>query len=192
MYKVFSLDNYLLKFCRNFFIFAPKFNMRKLLSIGRRTIIATADWFYKPFSRFVPQVTFRYGFTGGLNTALDIFLYFVFYNFVFDKEVFQISIFTITPHIAAFIFVFPITFITGFMLAKYVTFTQSTLRGRKQLFRYGLSVCGSIILNYLLLKLFVEYFHLWATVSKIITTIIVVVYSYFMQKYFSFNVKKLQ
>jgi putative flippase GtrA len=166
--------------------------MRKLLSIGRRTIIATADWFYKPFSRFVPQVTFRYGFTGGLNTALDIFLYFVFYNFVFDKEVFQISIFTITPHIAAFIFVFPITFITGFMLAKYVTFTQSTLRGRKQLFRYGLSVCGSIILNYLLLKLFVEYFHLWATVSKIITTIIVVVYSYFMQKYFSFNVKKLQ
>jgi len=164
--------------------------MRSILSIGRKTIISVADWFYKPFRRFVPQVTFRYGFTGGLNTALDIFLYFIFYNFIFDKEMFEFSFITISPHIAAFLIVFPITFTTGFMLAKYVTFTQSTLRGRKQLLRYGLSVCGSILLNYILIKFFVEYCHLWATVSKIITTVIVVIYSYFMQKHFSFNVKK--
>ncbi len=164
--------------------------MRKLLSIGRRTIIALADWFYKPFSRFVPQVTFRYGFTGGLNTALDIFLYFIFYNFVFDKQNFDLFFITFSPHIAAFLFVFPITFTTGFMLAKYVTFTQSSFRGHKQLFRYALTVVGAIGLNYVLLKLFVEYFHFWATFSKILTTVLVVIYSYFVQRYFSFNVKK--
>jgi len=76
------------------------------------------------------------------------------------------------------------------MLAKYVTFTQSDLRGRKQLFRYGVAVAGSIILNYVLLKFFVEVCDIWATVSKVITTGIVVIYSYFMQKYFSFKVKK--
>lgn len=164
--------------------------MLKLLSIGRRTIIATADWFYRPFCRFVSQVTFRYGFTGGLNTALDIFLYFIFYNYVFDKQLFEFAGITIGAHIAAFIFVFPITFTTGFMLAKYVTFTQSTIRGRKQLFRYGLTVTGSIILNYILLKFFVEYCNFWATASKILTTILVVIYSYFAQRYFSFNVKR--
>lgn len=164
--------------------------MRSILTIGRKTIIAVADWFYKPFSRFIPQVTFRYGFTGGLNTALDILLYFIFYNFVFDKQNLDLSIITLSPHIAAFVFVFPITFVTGFMLAKYVTFTQSTLRGRKQLFRYGLTVIGSILLHYVLLKFFVEYCGFWPTFSKIITTSISIVYSYFMQKHFSFNVNK--
>ncbi len=164
--------------------------MLKLLSLGRKIIITTADWFYKPFSRFVSQVTFRYGFTGGMNTALDIFLYFIFYNYVFDKQVFEIFGITIGAHIAAFIFVFPITFTTGFMLAKYVTFTQSTLKGRKQLFRYGITVMGSIVLNYILLKLFVEYCYFWATASKILTTLIVVIYSYFVQRYFTFNLKR--
>jgi len=163
--------------------------MHKILSIGRKTIIQTADWFYKPFSRFIPQVTFRYGFTGGLNTAFDIFLYFIFYNYIFQKQNLDLLLITISPHIAAFVFVFPITFFLGFILAKYVTFTQSTLRGRKQLFRYGLTVTGSIVLNYVLLKLFVEYCNFWPTFSKILTTSIVVVYSYFMQKYFSFNSK---
>jgi putative flippase GtrA len=178
------------KILHKLYIFAQILQMRIILSIGRKTIISVADWFYKPFSGFIPQVTFRYGFTGGLNTMLDIFLYFVFYNFVFDKQNIDLFLITISPHIAAFVFVFPITFSTGFLLAKYVTFTQSTLRGRKQLFRYGLTVLGSILLNYLLLKLFVEVFYLWATFSKILTTVIVVIYSYFVQRYFSFNVKR--
>lgn len=156
----------------------------------RQVITNTADWFHKPFRKFIPQVTFRYGFTGGLNTALDIFLYFIFYNFVFDKQILDLGFYAITPHIAAFIFVFPITFSTGFLLAKYVTFTQSTLRGKKQLFRYGITVVGAIILNYILLKFFVEYVGLFATLSKVITTLLVVVYSYFMQMFFSFKVQK--
>ncbi|PLX06132.1 MAG: phenylalanine 4-monooxygenase [Marinilabiliales bacterium] len=164
--------------------------MRRILTISRKLIIGVCDWFYKPFSKYIPLVTFRYGFTGGMNTAFDIFLYFIFYNFVFKKQMFDLGFYAITPHIAAFLVVFPITFTTGFMLAKYVTFTQSYLRGRKQLFRYGVAVAGSIILNYVLLKFFVEVCDIWATVSKVITTGIVVIYSYFMQKYFSFKVKK--
>lgn len=164
--------------------------MRTLLSIGRKTIISVADWFYIPFSRFIPQVTFRYGFTGGLNTAFDIFLYFIFYNFILNKQNLDFYFVTISPHIAAFLIVFPITFTTGFMLAKYVTFTQSTFKGKKQLFRYGLTVLGAIILNYLLLKFLVETCHLWATFAKILTTLIVVIYSYFVQRYFTFNVRK--
>ena len=163
--------------------------MYKILSILRKIIIGVSDWFYKPFSKYIFLVTFRYGFTGGLNTVLDIFLYFIFYNFVFEKQVFDLGFIAITPHIAAFLLVFPITFTTGFMLAKYVTFTQSILRGKKQLFRYGLTVIGAIFLNYVLLKFFVEVCDIWATISKIITTGLVVIYSYFMQRYFSFRME---
>jgi putative flippase GtrA len=146
------------------------------------------SFFYQPFAKYVPAITFRYGFSGAINTGFDIFLYFIFYNFILKKELVDFGFIAISPHIAAFVFVFPITFSTGFLLARYIIFTQSNLRGRKQLFRYGLTVIGSIIIHYILLKFFVEYLGFWPTIAKIITVALVTIYSYFAQKHFSFKV----
>lgn len=153
----------------------------------RVILFKTIDWLYFPAFRFIPPEIFRYGVTGGANTVLDISLYFIVYNYVLDKKLVDLGIIAIGPHIAAFLIVFPITFSTGFLLAKYITFTQSELRGRIQLFRYGVTVAGSILLNYIFLKFFVEYAKLYATLSKAITTVIVVIYSYLLQRYFSFR-----
>ena len=152
----------------------------------QKLIISAIDWLQTPFSGYISKETFRYGVTGGANTVLDIFLYYIFYNFVLDKHVINLRVVAISPHIAAFLMVFPITFTTGFVLAKYITFTQSRLRGKVQLIRYGMSVAGSILLNYLLLKLFVEVAGLYATLSKIMTTGVVIIYSFLIQKHFTF------
>ncbi len=146
-------------------------------------------WFYPPFKRLMPEQTFKYAATGGMNTALDIFLYFIFYHFVLKKQVFELGFYAVSPHIAAFIMSFIITFPTGFILAKYISFPGSFLRKRIQFFRYGLSVAGSVILNYIFLKLFVESFDWYPTPSKMLTTLIVILFSYTAQKYFTFKVK---
>lgn len=96
---------------------------------------------------------------------------------------------TMGAHIAAFVVAFLVSFPLGFILNKFIVFTNSQLRGRVQLFRYGLTVISCIGLNYLFLKLFVEGFHWYPTPSKALTTAIVAVYSYFTQQYFSFKVK---
>lgn len=153
----------------------------------RNSIFIILDWVYIPFKRFIPPETFRYAVTGGSNTALDIILYFIFYNFVLQKQIVDLGFVAISPHIAAFLIVFPITFLTGFILAKYITFTDSPLKGKVQLIRYLLTVLGAIILNYILLKILVEYLFIWPTVSKMITTVIVVTYSYLMQRFFTFQ-----
>jgi len=156
----------------------------------RDIIIRIVDFFYFPFLQFIPLEVFRYATTGGANTVLDILLYFICYRFVLDRQIVEFGFVAISPHIAAFLIVFPITFTSGFLLAKYVTFTASELKGKVQFLRYGVAVFGAIILNYILLKLFVEHFGWYATFSKIITTIIVVTYSYFFQRYFSFKTAK--
>ena len=161
--------------------------MRNIFKSIGKVIIGIVDWFYFPFLQFIPKELFRYGATGGVNTLLDILLYFVFYRYILDMQVVELGFVAISPHIAAFLLVFPITFSTGFLLAKYVTFTSSELKGRIQLFRYLLTVAGSIVLNYVFLKLFVEYFGWYATFSKIVTTLIVIVYSYLAQRYFTFR-----
>ncbi|MFC2120641.1 GtrA family protein [Bacteroidota bacterium] len=144
-------------------------------------------WFYPPFKRFIPEQTFKYAATGGMNTALDIFLYFVFYNFILKKEIVDLGFYAISPHIAAFLMSFIFTFPIGFLLAKFISFPASYLRKRIQLIRYGMTVTGSIVLNYIFLKLFVESFGWYPTPSKIITTAIVVIFSYTAQKYFTFR-----
>lgn len=156
----------------------------------RDVIIRMVDFFYFPFLRFIPVEIFRYAVTGGANTVFDILLYFIVYRFVLDRQLVELGFVAISPHIAAFLIVFPVTFATGFLLAKYVTFTASELRGKIQLFRYGLSVAGAILLNYILLKLFVEQFGWYATFAKIVTTVVVVTYSYIFQRYFSFQTAK--
>lgn len=157
----------------------------------RSLIIQFIDFFYIPFRKYIPLETFRYAATGGFNTVLDITLYFVCYNFVLDKNIVDLKIVAISPYIAAFLIVFPITFLTGFLLAKYITFTNSEIRGRVQLIRYMLSVSGSVVLNYVFLKFLVEFGGLWPTLAKLITTGIVVIYSFFVQKFFTFKTSKM-
>ena len=165
--------------------------MASLAKHIRVIIIQVIDYFYTPFRKLIPLETFRYAATGGFNTVLDITLYFICYNFVVDKRVIDLQIVSISPHIAAFLIVFPITFFTGFLFAKFITFTSSPVQGRTQLIRYMISVSGSIFLNYVFLKVLVEFVGLWPTMSKIITTCIVVVYSYFAQKFFTFKTANL-
>ena len=166
--------------------------MRNFFEKIGELIISIVDWFYFPFLHFIPKEIFRYGATGGANTVLDIGLYFIFYHYVLDMQILELGFVAISAHIAAFMMVFPITFSTGFLLAKYVTFTSSELKGKIQLFRYLLTVAGSILLNYVFLKFFVEYWGWYASLSKIATTLLVIIYSYVAQRYFTFRTGKKQ
>lgn len=140
----------------------------------------------------MPLKTYRYMVCGGGNLVFDILLYFIMYNFVLTKQDLDLNFVVISPHIAAFLIVFPITFFTGFLLNKYIAFDESNLKGKVQLYRYALVVAGAILLNYLLLKLFVEVFHIYPTPSKILVTIISVVYSYTLQNRYTFKVEEAE
>ena len=135
----------------------------------------------------MPIQTFRYAACGGGNTILDIFLYFLAYNYVLRKEIVYTPAGAISPHIAAFLISFAISFPTGYMLNRYIVFPGSILKGRVQLFRYFMLVLVCIYLNYIFIKLFVEHSHIYPTISKMLTTVIVVAFSYFTQKNFTFK-----
>jgi putative flippase GtrA len=150
------------------------------------------DFFYPPFKTFMPVQTFRYAVCGGTNTLLDIVMYFVSYHYILHEHNVNFGLFTISPYILSFLMSFSISFPTGYLLNKNIVFPQSTLHGRVQLFRYFLLVCICLGLNYIFIKLFVEQFHLYATVAKILTTVIVVSFSYLTQKNFTFKAETVE
>lgn len=150
-------------------------------------ILAIIDFFYPLFRKLMPIQTFRYAACGGGNMLLDIFLYFVSYNFIIRKYIVFTPLGPMEPHIAAFLMSFAVSFPIGYLLNKYIVFPGSILRGRVQLFRYFLLVVLCVFLNYIFIKLFVEHLHIYPTVSKILTTVIVVSFSYLTQKNFTFK-----
>ena len=140
----------------------------------------------------MPLQTFRYAACGGGNTLLDIFIYYISYNFILEKQVVHTVMGAISPHIMAFLISFAVSFPTGYLLNRFIVFPGSTLKGRVQLFRYFLLVVVCIGLNYIFIKLFVEQFHFYPTVAKIFTTVIVVSFSYLTQKQFTFKVETVK
>jgi len=150
-------------------------------------IIRLIDFFYPPFRKFVPLQTFRYAACGGSNTLLGLFIYTVTYKYILREQVLHLGFYAFKPHNAALFIAFCINFPIGFLMMRFVVFHDSTIRGRIQLFRYFLIFTISLFINYWLLKLLVEILHVYAVVAQIITTTIIVLFSYLTQKHYSFK-----
>lgn len=154
----------------------------------KNSIIKFIDAFYFLFRRFLPLKTYRYAVCGGSNLVFDTILYFIFYNFIFAKQNLDLSFVVLSPHIASLFFVFPITFVTGFLLQKFITFQESNLPWKVQFSRYFLVGMGALIISYICMKILVDLFGFYPTPSKIITVFVTVAYSYLLQNKFSFKV----
>lgn len=138
----------------------------------------------------MPLKTYHYAVCGGSNLVLDTVLYFMFYHFVFDKENVAIYFTTLSPHIASLFFVFPITLITGFLLNKFITFTDSDLPWKTQFIRYLQVGISGLFVSYISMKLLVDVIGVYPTPSRFITILVAVTYSYIMQSKYSFRVAK--
>lgn len=145
------------------------------------------DSFYFIFKRFIPLKTYRYAICGGGNMLFDLVLYFSFFHFVLCKQEIDLYLFVLSPHIASLFFVFPITFVSGFLLNKFITFQDSNLLGKIQFVRYLLVAIGAIVLSYLCMKILVDFIGIYPTLSRLLTMVISVIYSYLLQSRFSFG-----
>lgn len=155
---------------------------------AQRLIDIVDALYIKPLRGLISRNLFGYGLCGAVNMLLDILWYFLIYHYVVRESYVDLGFVVMSPHILSLFIVFPITFFTGFWLNRNVAFRATKVGSQKQLFRYALSVVGSILINYVCMKLFVESFNIWPTPSKMLTTIISVCYSYLMARYVTFIV----
>jgi putative flippase GtrA len=127
---------------------------------------------------------------GGLNLLFDMSLFFIAYHFVFQEQNFKTPIFTFSPHVAALFFTFPVSTVTGFLLSRYVVWTNSVVRRKWQLINYLSVVFLCVLMNTGILKLFVEIFHFRLFLARSLTAVIVIATSYFLQRFYAFKVHK--
>ena len=161
--------------------------VKPVLVMVAKLITRFIDTFYPPFKRWMPLQFYRYGVCGVGNICFDWVLYFFLYNFVVGHENIDLGFVVISPHIMTLCITFPITLLTGFFLARFVTFTSSSLKETSQLLRYLLIWLVNLLINYSGIKLLVEEWGYYPTPSKMAITVFTVILSYIGQKYFTFK-----
>lgn len=150
------------------------------------------DFFYPPFRKFMPVRTFRYAACGSLNVGFSYVVFALVYHFVSKMAVVNLGFLALKPYRFSLLISSSVSFIIGFLLNKYVVFTQSNLKGRVQLFRYFLSFLFCFFANNVLLQAFVESLHFHPIVAQFFVTVIVVGISYLIQHYYTFKIKNAE
>ena len=166
--------------------------MKKHIHSARDLVLPIIDFFYPPFRQLMNLQTFRYVVSGAANTLAGFVTYFVSYQFILKGKDLHFVFYAFKAHIAALFISFCVAFPIGFFMSKYVVFNDSKMKGRVQLFRYFMICMFNLALNYILLKIFVERFHIYAVFAQIITTTIVIFFSYLAQRHFSFKANAVE
>lgn len=157
----------------------------------QRFIIRVIDLLYiAPVRKIVPLQTFRYAVCGGGNMVIDAVLYFLFFHFLFHERDVNLLFVTISPQIAAFLITAPLTFFSGLWLAKNISFQNSPLRDRTQAARYLLVTLANFLIKYLGIKILV-FVAVFPSIANVLMTVVTVIFSYLMQKHFTFKGNQL-
>jgi putative flippase GtrA len=164
------------------------------------------DWFYiKPFHSWIPIQTFRYIVCGGINFALTMIVYAIAYNYIFagltplDPAALEASMGCPVPsyfikdgvvsltHFAALGISLPVNCLVGFWLQKNISFKRSPLKRHVQFLRYFLTAIVALVITIVLTGVFVDLCGIWPTPAQMIIYCITAVFSFVMQKFFTFR-----
>jgi putative flippase GtrA len=166
--------------------------MKRHIYTARDFILTIIDFFYPPFRRLMNLQTFRYAASGGGNTLLGFLIYFISYKYILQEKQLHFGFYAFKAHVAALFISFCIVFPIGFFMSKYVVFNDSQIKGRIQLFRYFMICLFNLALNYILLKILVERAYVYPVLAQVLTTCIVILFSYLAQRHFSFKTNDIE
>ncbi|TXJ22985.1 MAG: GtrA family protein [Chitinophagaceae bacterium] len=162
--------------------------MKKHIHSATSSLLPLIDFFHPPFRKIMNLQTFRYAVCGGVNMLLGFLLYLVSFKYILKEKTFHFGFYALKAHVAALFFSFVFNVFFGFLLMKFVVFSDSDIPVRKQFFRYFTVCLFNLALNYILLKILVEVFHIYPVIAQVFTVIVVVVTSYIAQRNFSFKI----
>ncbi|MBK9049050.1 MAG: GtrA family protein [Bacteroidetes bacterium] len=133
----------------------------------------------------------RYFFSAGLATGVDVAVYFITFNFIYQKQdVHFFRIVTLSAPTASLMFSYTCGLITNFLITKYLVFTESDLRGVHQLARYVVVALFVLAMNYFMMSFLIKVLDWYPTIARVFSALSIGVLSFVIHKFYSFKVTK--
>ena len=131
----------------------------------------------------------RFFLSTGVGFLVDALVYYFVYHYIFLKtvEVFGLNL---SRDVISLIVSYSCCIICNFLLTKYFVFAHSKLSAQNQFFRFFMVAFVGFFANLLMLRLFVKVFKMYPPLARVVGALSLGVASYFVHKFFSFNIKK--
>ena len=131
----------------------------------------------------------RYFLSAGIATGVDITIYFLAYNFIYQKQDIELfNLITLSASTGSLILSYTCGLVTNFLITKYFVFTESDLRGIHQLARYILVAILILLLNYLFMSFLIKVLNWYPTLSRVVSALSIGLLSFVIHKFYSFRV----
>jgi putative flippase GtrA len=149
------------------------------------------ELFYPLMKRWMPFQVFSYLLVGAANTILNIALFILcFHTLTLSDNIFMQKV----ALELATIISFGLTVISGFWLSKNFAFREASYEkneSKKQFGKYALVSLQGQFSDYLITKGLVLFLFFHPSIAYCISTIIMLILNYFLQKYFTFRSSKI-
>lgn len=156
-----------------------------------QTLNSLLKWFYPLFRNLIPYEVYAYLSVGAINTALNILLFALFYQWVLPTGTINLGFLHPASYTLSLVLAFVLTVPSGYWLAKQFVFASKAPSSRTptQLLKYFLVVLQGLVSDYLVMKVLIEYGGVYPTLAKVISTFLILMLNFFLQKYFTFRTK---
>jgi putative flippase GtrA len=161
----------------------------------KNTIQFFLNLFYPIFKKILSFKVYAYLAVGAANTLFNIGLFTLFYLLIFHSSGWVISGFNLnilSVEIATVIS-FLLSVVSGFWLSKNFAFTDASNEKnekKKQFGKYFLVSLQGQFSDYLITKGLIIFLAIEPTIAYLISTFIMLIINFFLQKYYTFKVKK--
>src|SRR4051812_30708829 len=134
---------------------------------------------------FIKSKVVRYFLSAGVATMVDISMYFIAFNYIYQKnDILLFSHFTIAAATASLLLSYTTGLITNFIITKFLVFHESDLETHKQLFRYILVALVILALNYILMRFLIRNLEWYPTIARAFSAITIGLLSFIIHKTF--------
>lgn len=139
--------------------------------------------------KIINNKVIRYFFSAGTATVVDVSVYFIAFNFIFQKQdIHLLDLAVLSAPTASLIISYSCGLITNFLITKYLVFHESDLRGIHQLLRYLLVAVVILMLNYLFMSFLIKVLNWFPTIARVVSALTIGVLSFLIHKFYSFKV----
>lgn len=143
--------------------------------------------------KFLRLKVVRYFFAAAVATLVDIWIYFIAFNYIYDKQNINfLGIYAFSAPTASLILSYTCGLITNFLITKFLVFTNSDLKTWQQFTRFVFVAIGVLCLNYGLMTFLINKLEWYPTISRAVSAVSVGVLSFVVHKTFSFRVSNTE
>lgn len=141
--------------------------------------------------RILDNKIIRYFLSAGTATIVDVSVYFISFNFIYQKQDIHVfDLFVLSAPTASLMLSYTCGLITNFLITKYLVFTESDLKGVHQLMRYVLVAIVILFVNYLFMSFLIKQLHWYPTLARIVSALSIGILSFVIHKFYSFKVTR--